>query len=59
MKGILCIVSSKRGEGGRGLILTSPSTSAKAMSLREFVPLVGNICDLSIVVAVNILLLEL
>jgi hypothetical protein len=29
------------------------------MSLREFVPLVGNICDLSIVVAVNILLLEL
>jgi len=41
------------------LILTSPSTSAKAMSLREFVPLVGNICDLSIVVAMNILLLEL
>jgi hypothetical protein len=44
---------------GVGLMLASPSTSVKATSLKEYVPLVGSVCDLFAMMVVNILLLEL
>lgn len=40
-------------------MLASPSTSVKATSLKEYVPLVGSVCDLFAMMVVNILLLEL
>jgi hypothetical protein len=48
---ILCIVSSKMG--GVGLMLASLGTSVKAMSLRESILLVSNVCDPSVVEVVN------
>ncbi len=44
---------------GVRLMLASSSTSAKAMSLRKFVPLIGNVCDPCAVEVMNILLPKL
>ncbi len=47
---LYCIIK----DGGVGLMLASPGTSAKAMSLKESILLVGNVCDPFVVEVVNI-----
>jgi hypothetical protein len=64
---VLCVTSSMHEcskhplyyiikDQGVGLMLVSPCISAKAMSKRESILLVGNVCDPFVVDVVNILL---